>query len=491
MIKPFKYIPLFMSLLMTANVYAQFSASNMAEFQGGNLPGSEPSNLLTFYDQLDLSYRYNAFRFNSRIEQFHASNENPYEYIRLSQLSANYRKKGLEVKLGNFYETLGRGLLLRGYEIKNSVFEDRIYRSRQGFYKDISGANMNYRLENWQIKALWGKTLNNQLPATHPDRRLDVVAGSEIIYQFQNFSLGGIYMNHQLSEQTSHFASIHMEGNISNSITYYGELAKNISAQPNFYTFTDDDQYGAYFNINYSHNDFGASFELKDYHHFTIGSGIADAPTLVKEQSYRLLNRSTHVAEFFDESGYQLEAFYRLKNDAFLTFNHALASNHFGNTDFLFYEFFLEGYFPQKNGQVKTFLDYSSDEFTSEANRYSAGVYYTRTLSKGWALSVETEVQSSSRNSDRFTNAYFGLIASQSTKFSAGLLFEISTDPFLLDEGEASKKFPGISLAYRINTKNNIQLFAGNRRGGPACTSGICYEVLDFRGVELRYTLKL
>jgi hypothetical protein len=33
---------------------------------------------------------------------------------------------------------------------------------------------------------------------------------------------------------------------------------------------------------------------------------------------------------------------------------------------------------------------------------------------------------------------------------------------------------------------NTISMFAGKRRGGPACTSGICYEVLDFEGIEIR-----
>lgn len=486
-----KHIVACLAVFISLQLHAQFSASNLAEFQRGNLPGSEPADLMTMYDQLDLQYRFNSFRFKGRLEQFHATNENPYEYFKLTQLSANYRKKGLEVKLGNFYETLGKGLLLRGYEIKNSVFEDRIYRSRQGFYKDILGANATYRLKKWQVKALWGKMLNNQLPVPHPDKRLDEVAGSEITYRFNHFSLGGIYLNHQLNEVMSHFASFHFEGNVFNSITYYGEVAKNISSNSDFYNFNDDNRYGVYFNVNYSKNNFGLSFELKDYHNFTIGSGIADPPTLVKEQSYRLLNRSTHVAEFLDENGYQLEAFYNARNNAFFTFNHALANNHFGSQDFLFYEFFLEGYFPQESWQLKTFVDFSTDEFASEKNRIAAGAYYTYTFGNGWSASVESEIQSIEREPDRFTNAYLGLIASKSTKLSAGLIYELSTDPFLLEAGNKVKSFPGLSLSYRINQKNNIQLFAGSRRGGPACTSGICYEVLDFKGVELRYTLKI
>ncbi|MDA3929489.1 MAG: DUF6029 family protein [Prolixibacteraceae bacterium] len=144
--KLLKYTFIIVAVTLSFQVKAQFSANNIVEVQRGNLPGSEPADLLTLYDQLDLKYRYKAFIVSTRIEQFHTSGENRYEYFRLNQLSATYRKRGLEIKLGNDFETLGRGLLLRGYEIKNYVFEDRIYRSKQGFYKDIQGASARYRI---------------------------------------------------------------------------------------------------------------------------------------------------------------------------------------------------------------------------------------------------------------------------------------------------------------------------------------------------------
>jgi hypothetical protein len=33
-------------------------------------------------------------------------------------------------------------------------------------------------------------------------------------------------------------------------------------------------------------------------------------------------------------------------------------------------------------------------------------------------------------------------------------------------------------------------MFTGRRRGGPACNAGVCYEVLDFYGVEFRFTTR-
>ena len=46
-------------------------------------------------------------------------------------------------------------------------------------------------------------------------------------------------------------------------------------------------------------------------------------------------------------------------------------------------------------------------------------------------------------------------------------------------------------MLVKPNRKNTIQLFAGKRRGGPACTSGICYEVLDFKGAEIKWLIRI
>ena len=472
-------------------VKAQFTANNLMEIQRGNLIGTSPNNLLTVYDQLDLRYRYKAFRFSTRIDQFHSTVDNPYEYVQLSRLSANYRKKGLEIKAGNYFETLGRGLLLRGYEIKNSVLEDRIYRSRQGFYKDMLGAMGGYRYKFLNAKALWGKILNNQLPVGHPDRRIDEVGAGELNMNVKGQTLGGIYLHHRLNDQVSHFASVHLNGNLLQYFDYYGELAKNISSLYPIFDFTDNNRYGGYLNLNFSRSQFGASFELKNYHNFVIGSGIADPPTLIKEHSYRLLNRSTHVAEFFDESGYQIELYYHTQKNTLFTFNHSQGKNQFGSLEFLFYEYFAETNVSGDTWQMKFFGDYSKDDVLNETGRITSGAYVGRKIKNRWSAHLNWEGQRIERYNEHFINSYLGLIFANSTKFSAAVSYEISTDPFLLGEHENIRSYPAISMSYQLNSRHTFQLFAGQRRGGPACTSGVCYEVLDFEGIELRYNLKL
>ena len=71
-------------------------------------------------------------------------------------------------------------------------------------------------------------------------------------------------------------------------------------------------------------------------------------------------------------------------------------------------------------------------------------------------------------------------------KFGLDLVFEMSSDPFQLEEEKSWITYPGIIINYMPVHSTKVSLFAGKRRGGPACNSGVCYDVLDFEGIELR-----
>ena len=75
-----------------------------------------------------------------------------------------YQYKNQAVEVGHFYETIGNGLLLRAYEIKSGVLEDRIYRVKQGFYKDIYGGTWRLSGKWGSVKVLAGTVSNNQFP---------------------------------------------------------------------------------------------------------------------------------------------------------------------------------------------------------------------------------------------------------------------------------------------------------------------------------------
>lgn len=130
-----------------------------------------------------------------------------------------------------------------------------------------------------------------------------------------------------------------------------------------------------------------------------------------------------------------------------------------------------------------------------EKDRYAGGFYIERELPQQFGVTLDLEYQTFRRD---FKPAYSvknyvaALTVSKAPKLSAGVVWERSTDPLLTDEPPTSaietkpRHWLGYTLGYQFNNHYLLNLFYGKRRGGPACTSGICYEVLDFDGLEVR-----
>jgi hypothetical protein len=347
--------------------WGQFSGNNLAEYQLGNIPGVEPSNVNSIYDQFNLEYRLKGFRISGRLENYYSNDSVRDHYTKLTQYTLSYRKKGLHLKLGNFYETLGKGLLYRGYEIKNSVYEDQVYPIKQGFYRNLQGASGSYSNKLFTVKAIYGKLLINDLPPNNPNNRLDLVSAGEANINFFDQSAGVIFLQNDNDPEKSKYASFLLGGTLFNFFDYYGEFAHRVNSGDKIFGFTSDDSYSAYFSLGYSTSGFGVSFELKDYQNLFIGSGISDPPILVKEHIYKLLNRSTHVPIYFDESGLQAEFFIVPSEDHLITINHSRSKNELGESHFNSAEYFIDWQFTVKDqNQFKLFADYSFDEILSE-----------------------------------------------------------------------------------------------------------------------------
>lgn len=486
------------SLSFVAPSMAQLSVFNLLEMQQGNIPDADPWNRNAVYNQFNIAYKYKMFRASTRLESYYTDDVTGGEYFLPTQWNLNFRKKGIEINTGHLYETLGRGLLLRGYEIKNSVFEDQIYRVKQGFYRDILGGSGSYKNQYFSVKGIYGDVLINQLPPDDPNNRRDNVAAGEARVNIGNQSLGGMYMQNKNTFELSEYVGLLAEGYIGNAISYYAEFDQQTNRGQKFGEINSNAAYGAYLALGYSSNGFGVSLEVKEYQNLFIGSGINDPPTLVKEQSYRTLNRSTHISDLNNERGMQLEVFYKYNDKNLFTLNFAQAVNTL-IPDFKFREVFGEWQHTLSElSTIKIFVDFSEDALWLEKNRIASGVYYTFPVHNHWNLSLETEVQHLQRGFDELTsifNSYTGLVIHYKSIVSASIIWEYTNDGIISDRSstekiEKSKHFPGVNLQYKANSKNTLSVFAGERRGGPACTSGICYEVLDFKGVELRWTTK-
>jgi hypothetical protein len=109
-----------------------------------------------------------------------------------------------------------------------------------------------------------------------------------------------------------------------------------------------------------------------------------------------------------------------------------------------------------------------------------------------WAMLTNSSAEIGYQNqrfnrlNQRVQNHVLALDFHYTPKWSTNILYEYSNDPFLTER--TSARWLGVGLRHKLTRKNSLQVFDGNRRGGPACQAGVCYEVLDFSGVEIRFT---
>jgi hypothetical protein len=479
--------------------HSQFSGNNIMEVQIGNIPDTDPPWLLSSYNQLNLQYRYKGFKASTRGEYF-INEFNERRYINLSQLQVRYSKKSLQFTAGHFYDLLGNGLLLRAYDIPGTVFESQGYRVRHGFYRDLLGASGVYQGKRFHLKALYGKPLINVLPPTvdFNERRKDNIYAVNTGYAIWGQSLNANYLLNAPSGEHHHFGSVNITGNLPLDFSYNTEFAAEFgTGQPLFST--EQSRHAIYASLVYAGVNFGGSLEWKKYRNFFLGSGFNDPPTLVKEHSYKVLNRSTHVTQLGNERGYQIEIYYRFNDGKMLTLNTSRTRNE-AHEVFIFQEYFAELYTPLRtSASLKWFIDYAMDPFKEEPNRYATGGIYETPFLNRWSSQIQLEYQYFERDNligGSVHNAVLIAGISRGSKFSLSFTWEVSTDPYQTDNintfeiERQTRHWTGINARYQFNRHHSLALFAGQRRGGPACTSGICYEVLDFQGVELRWISK-
>jgi hypothetical protein len=338
------------------------------------------------------------------------------------------------------------------------------------------------------VKLVYGKPLNYVFPPTieKESRRPDEIATFYIDYSLGKQTLGAAMMTHANGSHRDNYLMIQSNGSLLGNLSYYTEIAKNTSDHK-LGDFSRNVSFGIYSNLNFATNRLGISFEYKNYNHFVIGAGINEPPAGVKEHTYSVLNRSTHVLQPDNETGFQFELFYTFLNNSILTLNTSLAQNKQANTEFVFKEYFAEYDFIVFDIiDIKFFIDYAEDPFKLEQQRVSMGLNANWAMLTNSSAEIAYQNQSFERLNQKVKNHVLALDFHYTPEWSTNILYEYSNDPFLTEK-EATT-WLGAGVRYKLNRKNSLQVFAGNRRGGPACQAGVCYEVLDFSGVEIRFS---
>lgn len=480
-----------------SNLLAQLSGMQMIEWQLGNIPFNGDRDYSTAYHLSQLRYSEGRFEGYLRFEQF-LSPFRDREYQELTQRSLRFKDDGLTIQVGNIYEMLGRGTLFRAYEIPGAVYEDLSFRTRYGFYRDLDGFSAKYESEQFEVKIIRGRPLVNVFPPGFDTEtsRPDLIEAGQLSwspnYQHQIGLMGLIHRPNETERNT--YQGLFYNGQITDQWSVYGEWVTAHETDA-FFAQDTDQAYAGYLSLNFATYGFGSSLEYKHYNRFQLGSGFNDPPALIKEHTYPVLNRQTHILFSFGESGWQSESFKLWENGSQTTLNLTTLET-FNGLDARYTEFFIEHSHELPSMTLKAFYDYAHDEPKFQRKRHSAGFALDWLGSSDIGLQVDLQGQTfESRGFDQtFKNAYAALTVSKRKLASLSIVAEWSTDwvftdiPSTIEIEEDTRRWLGLNINSLFHNRHITQIFMGKRRGGPACTSGICYEVQDFTGAEVRYT---
>jgi hypothetical protein len=491
--------------------YSQFSGTVFSEFQLGNLPDVAPTDLNTTYNQANIGYNQFGFTGGIRFESFNASAKDR-SYNHLSQRFLEYERGPLKARVGNFYTTLGRGLILRGFELPNVLFEQRQFRRRYAYYRDFDGVLIEGTWRKFEFSLMSGDALNNAFPPEMEnfDSRFGNVKGGQIkVRPFFWLLLGDAYIKTEFKDRpekefNSFFSEISLNRIMRNwglkrtTLKLYAEFARQNSQVDNFFSNTENDPHATYLSLNFGYKRLGLSAEYKDYLGFE--NLVNEPPIGYMEHGYYLLNRNSKELLSDYEKGYQFEATFRPTDYLFLLANTSFARNDLSYAQFDFAERFFEATaYVSSNITAKAFYDWAKEDIKSETDRKTGGVNFDWEFLPSYALSIDAQQQSITRSfgdifREELNNSYFAATLSKSPKMSFALAVDRSTDPVETDDAEtfdvvetAPKYWTHLVTSFQINMSHELSLFYGSRRGGLVCVSGTCFEVLPFNGLEFRW----
>ncbi len=406
----------------------------------------------------------------------------------LAQRYAEYSKSGLNIRVGNLYGLLGRGLVLRSFDNRTLRWDS-----------SIDGAKIDYRHDFFDTKILAGKPRisrleNVDLLDTEPSasgKTFPTIYGGEVrLKPVTQFHLGTTYMySSKASNQTEgyHRGSVFAELNLDLG-SLYGEYAS--LPYPDSY----DQENGSAFYVsgNTFVGDLGILAEYKSYQNFAFQDGLMNnPPTMTREHLFTLLNRNQLVQNANDESGYFVELTYPLFEDGIFTTSYSNITDEMNQNVYqnIYGQFekdsFLGGSWIWATGHQEEFtrryLNFVSSATYELGGDYSLKMIYEHLHGKDSATEPDRQ----------YYDQLVTIGLSKAPMWTLSFMGEHSTDHTVDNNyfpGRAKTKhfyWAGGQLDLSLFDNFNISIFGGKRRQGKICIGGVCVVKPELNGVEV------
>ncbi len=456
---------------------ANLSISNQLEYSIENETHDE-----IVEDWFDVRYQTEPFSFGARFEIFQPSERKdippdstyegfPFRFV-------EFRRSGVGITAGNFYDIFGRGIAFRSYENRDVRIDNSLDGLRVDIERDI-----------FDFTFLTGKMLSKNVSGI-PQERMDLLHAANLearltdrfeIGPFQHLLVGTSVLRQNLpGSLRREIATGRVEVGIS-SLYFYGEYGNKLNHPGRaIYMGTNLDLFGL-----------GLSLEYKEYDQFALRTSdnrvdYNTPPALTKEHTYTLLSRNAHALNVDDEKGYQAEAtcsplpmntlllnfsqtksldgrlqfeevygeWSRYQGDwlyAVIAFGSQLSLDVRSVTPILELEFFLD----ERNSLRTEFQhQHQKGSFVGEYDIDLMVAEYSR--SPGWTFSFIGE-----RNN--------------LSDLQRGILRLPDKDIFVAGQ-----------VSIQLSESHDLIVFGGSRQKGKVCVGGVCRTEPEFEGVEVK-----
>ncbi len=493
-------LPLFLSIFCTSGL-AQLSVRTLSLARYGELPRSDSDSNPSYYSDVTIEYRYKWLLAGLRGEGFNSPEANlrfggDAKYGHISQRYAELFWSWGSARAGNLYGILGKGLIMRAFELPGFVYESRVFRKQHRVIRDIDGLKFSLTPGPLSLTGFGGSIIDPLKPPDENRDLGDLVGGQASLALPALLSLGLAYVEHETGSFRAKLSSYFLAWSADDLLERIGAGALTFDFYAEYATdqsfgqvaaFNKNTPHALYLASNFTWNTFGGSFEYKDYQDFNFG--INDPPPLIRENAEVLLNRATHVLDAASERGFQLEFFYSPFALSRIIANYSRArDDRREDVQPLFIERYLGVEYSGDPWGLRFFLDTGQDELFSETGRFTAGIAPDYSRTDGTTIGLNIQWQRFKRLDNRIKNFHATFSIQNWRKFSFAFSGERSNDPNETDDlaAKAIKYFINGSIGWHPTPQMDLQLFLGKRRGGTACDHGFCIEVLDFEGMELR-----
>ncbi|RMI19505.1 MAG: hypothetical protein D6681_02965 [Calditrichaeota bacterium] len=459
----------------------QFSALAQVEYASGKTEESDFlenwTDLFLTRDRWRLCVRFSLHRPPAVFSQQGDSHG-------IAQRFIEYRHKGIEVRVGNFYGMLGRGIVLRAFENRPIRWDSNIDGVKVSIRRDrfsvqmVAGVPRKSRLESQELE-------QSSLPAR--GKRLPPLYGGEVTFApWQSIQIGGTYLltaADRFHRRGFHRGSLLGEINLP-VVSFYGEYAR--LHYPGEYQLPDGQ--AIYFSSTLFIGSLTLLGEFKRYEHFAFQDGLLNnPPTAVREHAFTLMNRRQLIQNADNEQGFLVEASFPLGEDRLLTGSYSTTAT-------------LEGDFIYRDayGQLEWSAFLNGEWLLGIGRQDEPGARFLNAVAsleydlfRDYTLKMVLEHQHAKvYATERFTRRqYYDQLLTLGLSrpgWTLSFLGERSKDQFRLRDFWLGGQLD-VSIAQHLD----VTLFAGSRRKGKVCIGGVCVVKPELEGVEVTLIARL